>query len=107
MAAREKVQSHTAEQDKEFAQALGKLRLTNDSVERLRGVRVALGPVKNKKVSGRISGELLGTVKQRLGVTSDTEAIEMALANMAITDDFGAWLVDQAGQLSEDFELEL
>jgi hypothetical protein len=87
--------------------ALAKSRLTDKSVGRLKEVGGALAAAKDKKVSGRISGELLATVKQRLGVTSDTEAIEMALVNMAITDDFGTWLVDQAGQLDQDFELEL
>ncbi len=87
--------------------SLAKTRMTDKAVARLRSVRIALGATKDKKVSGRISGDLLGTVKARLGVTSDTEAIEMALANMAVTDDFGAWLVDQGGELSKDFKLEL
>ncbi len=103
MSARDKIVPPSAE----IPRSLSRLRLTEGSVERLRGVRLAFGTAKDKKVSGRISGDLLGTVKQRLGVTSDTEAIEMALANMAITDDFGSWLVDQSGQLSEDFQLEL
>ncbi len=91
----------------ELLKSLGKVRMTDKTVARLRDVRVELGSVKDKRVSGRISGNLLGTFKARLGVTSDTEAIEMALANMAITDDFGVWLVDQAGALSADFTLEL
>jgi len=87
--------------------AVAGVRLTGQSVSRLRAVGHALGAIKDKRVSGRISGELLAAVKHRLGVNSDTEAIEIALANMAITDDFGTWLVDQAGQLDPDFELEL
>ena len=81
--------------------------LTGQSVSRLRAVAHAYGDLKDKRVSGRVSGKLLAAVKHHLGVTSDTEAIEIALANMAITDDFGTWLVDQAGQLDPDFELEL
>lgn len=87
--------------------AVAGARLTGQSVSRLRAVVHAYGDLKDKRVSGRISGELLAAVKHHLGVTSDTEAIEIALANMAITDDFGTWLVDQAGQLDPDFELEL
>lgn len=88
-------------------QTLAKSRLSGKSVSRLRMAGGIFGVSKDRKVSGRISGELLATVKNRLGVTSDTEAIEMALVNMAITDDFGTWLVDQSGQLDEDFELGL
>ena len=88
-------------------QTLAKSRLTAKSVSRLRMAGGIFGVSKDKKVSGRISGELLATVKNRLGITSDTEAIEMALVNMAITDDFGMWLIDQSGQLDKDFELGL
>lgn len=81
--------------------------LSVKSVGRLRAVGRTFGDTKDKRVSGRISAELLATVKHRLGVASDTEAIEMALANIVVTEDFGTWLVDQAGQLDQDFELEL
>ncbi len=84
---------------------LSKSRLSVNTIGRLRGVADTLARGKDKRVSGRISGALLATVKERLGVTSDTEAIEMALVNMAITDDFGTWLVDQAGRLDQAFEL--
>jgi hypothetical protein len=81
--------------------------LSEKSIDRLRAVGRAFGEAKDKRVSGRISAELLAAAKHRLGATSDTEAIEMALANMVVTDDFGTWLVDQAGQLDQDFELGL
>ncbi len=81
--------------------------LRQETVRRLKAAGQGFGARKDRKVSGRISGELLAVVKRRLGVSSDTEAIEMALVNMALTDDYGAWLVDQAGRLDPDFKLEL
>lgn len=81
--------------------------LSVKTIGRLRSVGRAFGDAKDKRISGRISAALLATVKHRLSVASDTEAIEIALANMAVTEDFGTWLVEQAGQLDPDFELEL
>lgn len=86
-------------------EALAQAPLTGVSLKKLRSVDRGLGLKKDRKVSGRISGALLAAVKHRLGVQSDTEAIELSLVNMAIADDYGAWLVAQAGQLDEDFQL--
>lgn len=81
--------------------------LTAETVKRLKAAGNTFGVRKDKRVSGRISGELLAAAKQRLGVVSDTETIELALVNMAFADDYGAWLVAQAGRLDTDFKLEL
>jgi len=81
--------------------------LTVETVKRLKAAGNAFGVRKDKRVSGRISGELLAAAKQRLGVASDTETIELALVNMALADDYGAWLITQAGRLDVDFKLEL
>lgn len=86
-------------------ETLAQAPLTGVSLKKLRTVDSRLGLKKDRKVSGRISGALLAAVKHRLGVQSDTEAIELALVNMAIADDYGAWLVAQAGQLDEEFDL--
>jgi hypothetical protein len=104
---RKPVEAKSGAVGKELLESLGKTRMTDRALARLHSVRVELGSIKDKKVSGRISGDLLSAVKARLGVVSDTEAIEMALANMAVTDDFGSWLIDQGGALSADFKLEL
>ena len=81
--------------------------LAAETVKRLKAAGSAFGVRKDKRVSGRISGELLAAAKQRLGVASDTETIELALVNMALADDYGAWLIVQAGRLDTDFKLEL
>ena len=41
------------------------------------------------------------------GLRGDSDLINAALAVIAAGDDFGAWLVGQAGRLPEDFELAL
>jgi hypothetical protein len=76
------------------------------TIKSLRAMRLKLTGKTKKKIGSRVDQDLLSTVKTRLNVTSDTEAIELALVNMAITDDFGSWLVSQAGKLPEDFNLE-
>ena len=81
--------------------------LTAETVKRLKAAGNSFGLRKDKRISGRISCELLAAAKQRLGVASDTETIELALVNMALADDYGAWLVAQAGRLDTDFRLEL
>jgi hypothetical protein len=45
--------------------------------------------------------------RRRTGLRSDSDLINAALAVIAVGDDFGAWLVRQAGRLPEDFELAL
>ena len=81
--------------------------LSEQIVSELRQVGHTFGPGKNKRISGRVSEDLMAAVKNRLGVTSDTEAIEMALAGIVLADDFGIWLTDQSGALDEGFGLEL
>jgi hypothetical protein len=81
--------------------------LSAETVARLKVAGRAFGGRKDKRVSGRISGQLLAAAKQRLGVASDTETIELALVNMAFADDFGMWLTAQAGRLDADAALEL
>jgi hypothetical protein len=86
--------------------AAADLPLTAETLKRLRTAGRVFGVAKDKRVSGRISGDLLAAAKQRLGVASDTEVIELALVHVALADDYGAWLVAQAGRLDADFTLE-
>jgi len=85
---------------------LARNRLTDESVGRLRILRGTLAPTKDRKISARVSGDLLAAVKERLGGVSDAEAIEMALVTLAETDDFGSWMEANAGRLDEDFDLD-
>ena len=64
-----------------------------------------LGSTKDARLSGRVSSGLLAAAKQRAHVVSDSELIELALARMALEDDFGSWLVSQKGSIPQDIDL--
>jgi hypothetical protein len=59
------------------------------------------------KLSMRVDPGLIEAARRRTGLHSDSDLINAALAVVAAGDDFGAWLVRQAGRLPEDFELAL
>jgi Arc/MetJ family transcription regulator len=57
-------------------------------------------------VTARMGDRLLAAAKQRTGITSDSELVEIAVANLAVGDDFGEWLLAQRGRLPKDFKLD-
>jgi hypothetical protein len=65
----------------------------------LRGKRTRL-------VRGRMPTDLVAKAKARTGVQSDTELIELALANLAVADDYASWLLAHWGTVSKDLDLE-
>ncbi len=67
----------------------------------------ALAGVRSLKLSTRVDPGLVDAARRRTGLSSDSDLVNAALAVIAAGDDFGAWLVQQAGQLPEDFELAL
>ncbi|AAK65597.1 hypothetical protein CDO30_23920 (plasmid) [Sinorhizobium meliloti] len=66
-----------------------------------------LGTAKNTRLSGRVPSELIEAAKKRAHVTSDTELLELALARLALEDDFGARLVGRKGSIPADVDLGL
>lgn len=66
-----------------------------------------LGGEKTRLLSARLSESLVTAAKRRTGISSDTRLVELALASLAIGDDFGEWLVTQGGRLKADFEIDL
>jgi len=58
-------------------------------------------------LSARLDEALVAAAKARTGLRSDTELAEFALASIAVGDDFGEWLLSQAGRLDGDFELDV
>lgn len=62
---------------------------------------------RSKKLSMRVDPGLMEAARRRTGLHGDADVINAALAVIAAGDDFGAWLVRQAGRLPEDFELAL
>lgn len=66
-----------------------------------------LGRAKTARIAGRVSSKLLAAAKERAGTTSDTEVLEIALASLALQDDFGAKLVRRKGSIPKDIDLGL
>jgi hypothetical protein len=65
-----------------------------------------LGDAKDARIAGRVSSELISAAKKRAGISSDTDVIEIALATLALEDDFGAKLVRRKGSVPRDIDLE-
>jgi hypothetical protein len=81
---------------------LGKLREVMVIAEEqglLRGER-------NQVVRGRMPKALVAQAKKRTGVISDTDLIELALANIAVADDYADWLLARRGTIDREADLE-
>ena len=57
-------------------------------------------------VRGRMPRALVKKAKSRVGIESDTKLIELALANLAVADDYTDWLLSQRASIPQDFDLE-
>lgn len=57
-------------------------------------------------VRGRMPEALVTRAKKRTGIDSDTELIEVALANIAVADDYAHWLLSRRGAVSSEADLE-
>jgi hypothetical protein len=61
---------------------------------------------KTEVVRGRMPKALVRKAKATSGARSDTELIEMALANLAVADQYPDWLLSQKGTVGKDVALE-
>ena len=61
---------------------------------------------RTKVMRGRMPEALVNKAKARTGIKSDTELLELALANLAVADDYLDWLLSQRGSVSKDIDLE-
>jgi hypothetical protein len=57
-------------------------------------------------VRGRMPEALVARAKKRTGINSDTDLIEVALANIAVEDDYADWLLSRRGTVSREADLE-
>ena len=57
-------------------------------------------------VRGRMPSALVAQAKKKTGIQSDSKLIEAALANIAVADDYGEWLLAHRGSVSKDIDLE-
>lgn len=62
---------------------------------------------KGRPVSARVDADLLAAAGARLGAASPTEVLNAGLAVLAGADTFGAWLLDQAGSLDTDLDVDV
>jgi hypothetical protein len=61
---------------------------------------------RTKVMRGRMPEALVSKAKARTGIKSDTELLELALANLAVADDYLDWLLSRRGTVSPDIDLE-
>jgi hypothetical protein len=66
-----------------------------------------LGGAKSARVAGRVPAQLVVAAKKSAGVSSDTEVIEVALARLALEDDFGSKLVGGKGSVTQEIVLDV
>jgi len=57
-------------------------------------------------VRGRMPEALVARAKKRTGIDSDTDLIEVALANIAVADDYADWLLSRRGAIGSEADLE-
>lgn len=57
-------------------------------------------------VRGRMPEALVARAKKRTGIDSDTDLIELALANIAVEDDYADWLLSRRGAVSSKVDLD-
>ncbi|MEK9285424.1 MULTISPECIES: hypothetical protein [unclassified Bradyrhizobium] len=60
----------------------------------------------NRRIGGRVCRDLVAAAKKKSGITSDTELVEYALAEVALEDDFGTRLIRRKGRVPNDVDLE-
>lgn len=57
-------------------------------------------------IRGRMPVGLVEQAKRKSGISSDSKLIEVALANIAVADDYAQWLLAQRGSVSPELDLE-
>ncbi|WP_245513200.1 hypothetical protein [Enterovirga rhinocerotis] len=72
----------------------------------VRADEIGLIAIKNARISGRVSVDLIKRAKARTGLNTDTELIEFALANVAIEDDFLTVFDAVAGAVDPELDLD-
>ncbi|WP_246583423.1 hypothetical protein [Bradyrhizobium iriomotense] len=60
----------------------------------------------NRRIGGRVCRDLVAAAMKNSGITSDTELIEYALAEVALEDDFCTRLIRRKGRVAKDADLE-
>jgi hypothetical protein len=61
---------------------------------------------RTRVIRGRMPPALVAKAKDRTGIASDTDLIEIALANIAVADEYADWLLRERGTISREVDLE-
>lgn len=61
---------------------------------------------RTQMVRGRMPEALVRRAKKRTGIASDTDLIEVALASIAVEDDYADWLLSRRGVVGREADLE-
>jgi len=61
---------------------------------------------RTEMVRGRMPEALVARAKKRTGISSNTDLIEVALANIAVGDDYADWLLSRRGSVTPEPDLE-
>ena len=61
---------------------------------------------RSKVMRGRMPEALVKKAKSRTGIESDTELLEVALAHLALADDYPDWLLSRKGRVPADIDLD-
>ena len=61
---------------------------------------------RTKVLRGRMPEALVSEAKKRTGIESDTDLIEVALANIAVADNYAEWLLSRRGSIDSGVSLE-
>jgi hypothetical protein len=67
--------------------------------------RSGLREQKTERISGRVSPDLVRQAKEHTGISSDTELLEFALANLALVDRFAEAFHSVRGRVDKELEL--
>jgi hypothetical protein len=65
-----------------------------------------LSGARNVSLQGRMPEKLVERARARAGVKTDTQLIEVALANLAVADEYTTWLLSKRGSIGKDVDLE-
>jgi hypothetical protein len=61
---------------------------------------------RTKIIRGRMPEALVSQAKKRTGIESDTDLLEVALANIAVADNYAEWLLSRRGAVDSEVQLE-
>lgn len=73
---------------KTLPKAAAKIQIARINAVLQRAEESGLRAEKTGRIAGRVSADLIKQAKARTGLTSDTELVEFALANVALEDNF-------------------